>query len=120
VPDAAAAGGVVHAWLTFPTSSPSPRESRRELRPEQYRVLRQKGSERAFTGARSYCCDDGWRASAQSAGRKRAPVAEASLRCAALVPITTRRAGSMRWRRAKSSRSPGSGGRHQQSGGPAG
>ena len=34
-------------------------EWRRELTPEQYRVLRQKGTEPAFTGEYDHMCEDG-------------------------------------------------------------
>ena len=48
----------------------------------------------------------------------RAPSAVASVRCAGLAPTTTERAGSTPCTRANASGRPGSGGRHQQTGGP--
>src|SRR5262249_54087008 len=53
------------------------------------------------------------------ASRSRPPSAGASVRCAAPVPTTTERSRSTSWARANASGRPGSGGRHQQVGGPA-
>ena len=54
----------------------------------------------------------------RSYSRKRAPSVVASVRWAGEVPTRTERAGSMPWARANASTRPGSGGRHQQIGGP--
>ena len=50
----------------------------------------------------------------------RAPSAVASVRCAGPVPTSAERAGSTSVRPRERERQPGSGGRHQQVGGPAG